>query len=316
MRVLKKITVGAGRWIAAGANGAGIFVVGARLPGEIAVSHCSNWSGDAMRRLAMVLVLGMLVSGVGGVLLAQDGGDEGRAALAGMQRVTGEVTAISGSTLTVKTEDGTVQVVTTDNTRVMMNPGQVAHAPVASSPGTPGAVTPPPAPGRARGVVVKFSDLKVGDGVMAAGNLAAPNKTLHAAFVFATDAEQLKELKENLGKTYIAGKVTAIDLDNAKMTVERPDHVAQTIGFDESTSFKRGGRGGGRMGSGGAGAAPVEGGESITLADIKVGDVVRGTGSVKGGTFVPTQVVVAVPGQGGRRREGGAAPAAGAPGPQ
>ena len=58
--------------------------------------------------------------------------------------------------------------------------------------------------------------------------------------VVATDAATLKALKDNLGKTYIAGKVTAIDVDNAKMTVERPDKVTQTIGFDETTSFKRG----------------------------------------------------------------------------
>jgi len=169
---------------------------------------------------------------------------------------------------------------------------------------------------KGRGVTVKIADLKVGDGVMAAGVLDEPKKTLHAAIVFATDAAQVKAMRENLGKTYIVGKVTAIDLDNAKMTVERPDHVAQTIGFDETTSFQRGGRGGvGRMGGGGGmaeGAAPAEGGESITLADIKVGDMVRGTGSVKGGMFVPTQLVVGTPGQGRRRGSGAAVPGAGA----
>ncbi len=223
-----------------------------------------------MRRMAMMVlvVAGMMV--VGTAARAQGGGGEdaqqgGRGQFAGMQRVGGEVTAVSGTTLTVKTEDGaSMQIVTTDNTRVM----------------------------KGRGNTVKVADLKVGDGVMAAGILDAPNKTLHAAVVFATDAAQVAEMKANLGKTYIVGRVTAIDLDNAKMTVERPDHVAQTIGFDETTSFRRGGRG--RMGGGaqGAGAAPAEGGESITLADIKVGESVRGTGSVKGGVFVPTELVV------------------------
>jgi hypothetical protein len=165
--------------------------------------------------------------------------------------------------------------------------------------------------------------------VMAAGNLDASNKTLHAAMLFVTDAAQLKELKENLGKTYIAGKVTAIDADNAKMTVQRPDGVAQTIGFDETTSFKRGriGRGPGMgtgEGTGGAAAsAPTATGESITLADIKVGDNVGGSGSVKGGVFVPAQLTVSTPGQGRRRNGEGspnAAPAtspspAGTPGP-
>ncbi len=249
-----------------------------------------------MQRRTMMagVVLGLMV-GMSGVVWAQVPGgqgqdsaqDDGRAAFAGMQRVGGEVTAVAGSTLTVKTEDGTtMQIVTTDNTRVM----------------------------KGRGVTVKIAELKVGDGVMAAGNLDAPKKTLHAAIVFATDAAQVKEMKENLGKTYIVGRVTAIDMDDAKMTVERPDHVAQTIGFDETTSFQRGGRlGGGRFGAGGSQGpgAVAEGGESITLADVKVGDSVRGTGSVKGGVFVPTQLVVGTPGQSGRRRGGVAAGAGG-----
>jgi predicted RNA-binding protein len=214
----------------------------------------------------------------------QDDGDGAglRAQFAGMQRAGGEITAIAGNKVTVKSTEGdTVQIVTTDNTRIM----------------------------KGRGVTVKMADLKVGDGVMAAGNLDAPNKTLHAAILFATDAAEVKKLRDNLGKTYIAGKVTAIDLDNAKMTVERPDKVSQTIGFNETTSFKRGGRGGGGgFGSGAAAPAAADAGESITLADIKVGDNVHGTGSVKGGTFVPTQLNVSTPGQ-HRRSNGVAAPA-------
>jgi len=119
--------------------------------------------------------------------------------------------------------------------------------------------------------------------------------------------------------------VTAIDADNAKMTVMRPDGVSQTIGFDETTSFKRGrpGRGGGGFGGGDASAsAPTPSAESITLADVKVGDQVGGQGSLKNGVFVPTLLTVGTPGQ-GRRRGGegqpnaapGAPPAAG-PGTQ
>jgi hypothetical protein len=254
-----------------------------------------------MRRRVMMaaVVLAGMVASAGTMLRApgqaqdpsqQDQARPRRGAFAGMQHVEGEVTAVAGSTVTVKTEDGaTIQIVTTDNTRVM----------------------------KGRGVTIKVSDLKVGDGVMGAGNLDAANKTLHAALVVATDAAQLKAMRENLGKTYIAGRVTAIDLDNAKMTVERPDHVAQTIGFDETTSFRRGGRG--SMGGDGAeaGSDVAEAGaaaESITLADIKVGDTVRGRGSVKSGVFVPTELMVGARGMGGRRREGGGAAGA-APGP-
>ena len=243
---------------------------------------------------AGAVVAAGLALGVRGVP-AQEPGEQSvpRGQFAGMQRVVGEVSAVSGSTLTVKTEDGaSMQILTTDNTRVM----------------------------KGRGVTVKVADLKPGDGVTAAGNLDAPNKTLHAAIVFAVDAADVKKLKDNLGKTYITGKVTAIDLDNAKMTLERPDHVVQTIGFDETTSFKRGrGMRGGVMGMG-AGAGPADSagadsGESITLADIKVGDNVGGQGSVKNGTFVPTQLMVSTPGQGGRRRRGTGTAPGGAAGP-
>jgi hypothetical protein len=243
------------------------------------------------RKLATLAVLTMLAGGFllpVRVLTAQEPAEQGgggRGQFAGMQRVGGEVTAIAGATLTIKAEDGsTAQIVTTDNTRIM----------------------------KGRGVTVKIADLKVGDGVMAVGNLDAPNKTLHAAMVMATDAAEVKKLRENLGKTYIAGKVTAIDLDNAKMTVMRADGVSQTIGFDETTSFKRGraGRGGG-FGGGGA-EAPA--GESITLADVKVGDQIAGQGSLKSGVFVPAQLTVATPGQGRRRGgEGGPSAAPGAP---
>jgi hypothetical protein len=213
---------------------------------------------------------------------------------AGMQRASGELIAVSGNSFTIRTEEGgTMQVVTTENTRLMQG----------------------------RGNSVKVADLKHGDGITAMGNLDAPNKTLHAALVLVIDAEQVKQMKENLGKTYIAGRVTAIDLDNAKMTVERPDHVAQTIGFDESTSFRRGRRmmasgmmGGGMSGAPGgqnngpAGTPPASGEESITLADIKVGDYVGGRGSLKNNVFVPTELTVATPGQGRRRAQEGAAP--------
>lgn len=220
---------------------------------------------------------------------------------AGMQRVAGEITAVSGNTVALRSEDGsTVSIVTTENTRVM----------------------------KGRGVTVKVADLKPGDGVMAVGNLDAPNKTLHAAMLFATDAAQLKALRENLGRTYIAGRVTAVDLDNARMTVERTDHVKQTIGFDETTSFRRGrgrGQGGGmamggspegrasdgRSSEGGPGQPPA--GESITLADVKAGDTVAGQGALKGGVFVPTQLLVSTPGSGRGPREGRPAAGAGTP---
>ena len=239
--------------------------------------------------------------------LAQDGSNAGGARqgrggqfggqFAGMQRINGEVTAVSGTTLSVKTLEGaTLQVTTTENTRAMKAK-------------LDGSGQPSP---------IKVADIRVGDGVMAAGNLDAPSRTLHAAAILvATDAAQVKALKENLGKTYIVGKVTAIDLDNAKMTVLRSDGVSQTIGFDETTSFRRGRAGmnfgiggGGQMGAGRQGTPASGAAESITLADIKVGDEVGGRGALKDGVFVPAELTVGTPGQ---RRQRPATPNAATP---
>lgn len=243
---------------------------------------------------------------------AQQGGEAGdaqggmRGQFAGAQRVAGQVVSVSGANITVKNvETGqTVTVMTTANTRLM----------------------------RGQGETLDLSTLKAGEGVMAMGQLDAPTRSLHAMMVVGLTADQTKqmeqaaaEMKANLGKSYITGRVTAVDIDNLKMTVQRPDGVAQTIGFDEGTSFKKGGRvtgiggvmafGGGRRG--GAGVAPggaaspqpggsttpaITGGESITLADITVGDNVIGLGTVKAGTFVPSTLNVQIRGEGGRRR--------------
>lgn len=193
-----------------------------------------------------------------------------RSQYAGMEHIGGEVASVNGMTLTVKTEDDKlVHIVTTTNTRVM----------------------------RGRGNAVKVGDLKVGDGVMAIGNLDGPGGTMHAAMVFATDASQLKAMRENLGKTYIAGKVTAIDTGSATITVERPDHVVQTIGLDETTSFRKA-HGRGTSAGQGTASTPEPGaasGESITLADIQVGDRVTGQGTLKSGVFVPAQLTVLPP---------------------
>lgn len=222
-------------------------------------------------------------------LRAQDEQAPG-AAFAGGQMVRGTVTAAAGNRLTVKTDAGDLyQVTVTDNTR-MVKDRQPAG----------------------------IAEVKVGDGVGAMGVLDAPTKTVHAMFLTVVDAEQARKMREGLGKVYIMGKVTAID--ELKLTILRPDGVSQVIAVDEGTSFKRGGRGmqsmisgvgpvpggGGPDGqsrrSGANGPPNGGGGESITLADIKVGDTVGGKGEVKGGTFVPTELAVSDPNARRRRR--------------
>jgi hypothetical protein len=264
-----------------------------------------------IRRWVIKVLLVAAVAALPALLLAQNAQDDprqGGAAFAGGQMVRGTVTATAGDLLTVKTDAGeTYQVVVSANTRLTKD-----RQPV------------------------KIADIKAGDGVGAMGVLDAPTKTVHAVFVGVVDAAQVKQARENMGKTYITGKVTAIDMDALKVTVLRPDGVSQVIGVDEQTSFKRGGRGmaalasgGGvvEMGSGAAGGrgagsgsgtgagAGNGGGESITFADVKVGDSIAGRGAVKNGTFVPTELgVMDSASMGQRRRRGdgsgpGAAPA-------
>jgi hypothetical protein len=256
--------------------------------------------GWAVNLLVMAAVIALPV-----VVLAQDGQDgprQGGAAFAGGQMVRGTVTATTADNITVKTDAGDIyQVAVSANTRLNKD-----RQPV------------------------KMTDVKVGDGVGAMGVLDPATKTVHAVFVSVIDAEQVKKARENMGKTYITGKVTAIDVDGLKITVMRPDNVSQVIGVDENTSFKRGGRGmaaiasgagvidtgagagaGERRGNGagtgsGAGTGNGGGGESITFADVKVGDSIAGRGAVKNGMFVPTELGVMDPAAAGQRRRRGA----------
>jgi hypothetical protein len=208
--------------------------------------------------------------------------------------IRGTVTAVSGTNVTVKDEQGsTWTIVTTDNTRVMR-----------------GRQTLP------------LSGVQSGDEVMAMGLPDADKHEVHAMMVMDVSAADVAKAKANMGKTYIVGRITAID--ETKLTIMRSDKVSQAIQLDETTSMHKGGRmnpeaiqalgldagmmGGGMGGMGGgmgmggpgggrrggqAGTAPAnEEGEAITLADVKVGDTVIGLGAIKGGSFVPTDLRV------------------------
>lgn len=184
--------------------------------------------------------------------------------------VGGTVTAISGSTITIKTEDGdTYQVLTSANSHIIKR------------------VDRQPEP-------VKIADIHVGDAVMAGGEIDAKAKTVGAVFVMVLTPEQAaqaKKMREDFGKTWTAGEVTAIK--DTDITIKRRDGVAQTVSVDENTSFKK------RS-------------DSITLADIQVGDMLRATGALKGSSFLATTVNVGRmggPGADGRGPQAGQTPA-------
>ncbi len=123
----------------------------------------------------------------------------------------------------------------------------------------------------------KLSDFKVGDQIFVRGQSAGTD-TWNAEVVAARPAgggQLERRMREGMGKEFIAGEVTAIN--GTQLTISRPDGVSQTISADESTSFRKQN-------------------ESITLADIKVGDHVFGRGEVKNDVFVPSMLNVGQPG--------------------
>ena len=215
------------------------------------------------------------------------------------QRVEGTVTSASADKVTIKTDSGDTYEITAGSDARIMKDRQP----------------------------IKLSDIKAGDSVTAMGQVDAGKKTVQAMLLMDVDAATIAKAKENLGKTYITGRVTAIDVDNLKLTVMRSDNTSQVIAVDEGTSFQRGTRGvaadvaaaggmtgAGMMGGRGMGMGQrgngVAGGqpptpESITLADIKVGDAVMATGSLKNGMFTVQKMGVMEPGPG---RRGGMGP--------
>ena len=273
-----------------------------------------TWNGRIIAGM-LGIALGA-VTGVRASAQVSDSMDAPPMAMGAGRMVRGTITAVSADKLTLKTETGDVYTVAlTPNTQLRHGRDQM-----------------------------KIADVHVGDGVGAMGELDQPNKTVHALFVAVVSAEDLKKARDAMGKTFISGTVTAID--ETRLTIKRTDNVVQVIEVDEDTSFRKGGRamamalggdaglgagggyGGGRRNGGGPGggqgaAGTAQGGagtqgarqggagegESITLADIKVGNVVAGPGAIKNGVFVPKTLGVSdAAAQRPRRRSEGAAP--------
>jgi hypothetical protein len=127
----------------------------------------------------------------------------------------------------------------------------------------------------------KLADFKIGDMVMVRGEPSGDN-TWTAQGVMSNQNAMM--MREQMGKKFIAGEIEKIDA--TKLTIKRPDGETQVIEVDENTSFRNAKR------------------ESITLADVKVGDRVFGRGDLKDGVFVPALLSVGAPGEMMMRRGG------------
>ncbi len=133
--------------------------------------------------------------------------------------------------------------------------------------------------------MMAVKDLKVGDYIGAGGPPGGdPSQPRFIRVLDEQDIKRIQEFQANLGKTVIAGEIKAIN--DTKLTIARSDGQTQEIELDEGTSLKRGRD------------------ESITLADVKVGDRVMGQGALKNGVFVPTELHVMTPGMGRRGPQG------------
>lgn len=90
-----------------------------------------------------------------------------------------------------------------------------------------------------------------------------------------------------LGKDFVFGEVKSVDAP--KITVLRPDNVTQTLELNEETSLHKGR-------------------DSVTMADIQVGDHVFVRGGVQNNAFVPKMVMVIGAEQWKRMQEMGMTP--------
>jgi hypothetical protein len=197
---------------------------------------------------------------------------------------TGTVTEAAADHYTIKTDAGeTYTIHFSVNTRILKQ--TIQHR----GPGE-GGNREPSAP-----QMLKPSDIKVGDAVGVMGEVDAAAKSVGAVVIAQLDPErarQLRELRANYGKTWLQGKVMAIN--ETKVTLlGMMDNATHAFVADEETTFRKHR-------------------EPITLADVQVGDMVRVEGVVKEGTFIAASVAVMGMQQGGTPT----APRDSAPAPQ
>jgi hypothetical protein len=185
----------------------------------------------------------------------------------------GTVTAAAADQYTIKTDAGDVYTVHfSGDTRILKMPAYVRREGGQGNGGGQGGW-------QGRGIggnppqQLKPADIKVGDVIQVRGQIDEAAKSVPATVIVQLDPDrvaQMREMNASFGKTWLVGKVTAID--GVKVTVTGSlDNAPHSFVADENTTFRQ------RR-------------DPITLADIQVGDVVRADGAVKDGVFTATAV--------------------------
>ena len=244
---------------------------------EQAATHQPNQSGDPDQANGQAA----------GQRRGMRGGGMGGDFPAGARGILGSVTEVTAEHYKVKTDSGeTYTVHYSSNTRIMKQPpgggrrfgANGGHGNRGSAKGAE------EGEGSAEGLQMqqpqplKPNEIKVGDFVTAGGEMDTSAKSIGAIFIMQLDperAKQMREMQANYGKTWLAGRITAID--GTRITIEgMVDHAPHAIEVDEDTSFRQ------RR-------------DAITLADIKPGQQLRAEGAVKEGVFRATTVVAMNP---------------------
>lgn len=188
--------------------------------------------------------------------------------------IAGTVTEVAASYYTIKTDAGEIyKVHFSANTRILkqtvQSPGEGRQRGEGSERGERGDRQ------RSAPQPIKSSDIKVGDAVGALGEVDPATKFIGAVVVVQIDPERAKMMREreaSFGKTWLMGKVTAIN--ETKVTLlSSIDNAAHVFQADENTAFRKHR-------------------EPVTMADVQLGDVVRVEGGVKDGTFIASLVAV------------------------
>jgi len=199
----------------------------------------------------------------------QRGGHAGRGGMMG-RGVVGTVTEVAADHYTIKTEMGEVYTVHfSANTRITKQPAGMR------GPGGGGGAGGQGMGGGNPPQEIKATDIKVGDAIRAVGEIDTTAKSVAATRIVELDPETAKRMQEmaaNFGKTWLEGKVAAINGTTITLSGAL-DNAPHTVLADENTTFRR------RH-------------DPVTLADIQVGDTIRVEGALKNGIFTVTAVNV------------------------
>lgn len=214
------------------------------------------------------------------------GGGMGRGAGMMGRGLMGTVTAVAADHYTIKIDAGDVYTVHfTPDTRMFKRQARTG-GPGEGQGGNQGQGSDQGGGRRGMGYgnppqQISATDIKAGDMIAVMGDTDAAAKSVNARAVALMDqqtVDQIHAMEANFGKTWLMGKVTAID--GTKITLTGTlDSAPHTVAADENTEFRK------RR-------------DPITLADIQVGDTVRADGALKDGVFTATNVNV-FGGQGG-----------------